>query len=403
MGALGLEKTTPGSQSQPNPPRRVAIGQERRVHATGAHDSERLRILSLSPNFTLVSYNGGVRSETFGMEWSGSLDGEGTDYSTTSSPPRRRTPSCANGAHQDGSRECDSMSEELDDDLSDDFSMLESEDDEEARTESPKKGPLIHCIANGFLLFSNEAKIVAFASKREIHLEDTSGLSFPSLLTRTSGILPLDVLRIHHQQHHHPSTHQLMTHQLGNGNNNGNHHSHHNDHLHNHHHHHHHSHPRLVVKKIFTNTRERWRQQNVSGAFAELRKLVPTHPPDKKLSKNEILRMAIKYINLLTNIVEWQKKHDNGLNGVIVKSFAIKVEKSEDHSCHEEVNLRPVEDLHVCAARNSRKQHLTVSELTEKEEKSLKQSYSNESTVNLNGRKCDKKTVTSVVKTPGQS
>lgn len=64
------------------------------------------------------------------------------------------------------------------------------------------------------------------------------------------------------------------------------------------------------VRKIFTNTRERWRQQNVSGAFAELRKLVPTHPPDKKLSKNEILRMAIKYIRLLTNILEWQKKQE---------------------------------------------------------------------------------------------
>lgn len=52
--------------------------------------------------------------------------------------------------------------------------------------------------------------------------------------------------------------------------------------------------PRGTTKKIFTNSRERWRQQNVSGAFAELRKLVPTHPPDKKLSKNEILRMAIR-------------------------------------------------------------------------------------------------------------
>jgi T-cell acute lymphocytic leukemia protein len=52
--------------------------------------------------------------------------------------------------------------------------------------------------------------------------------------------------------------------------------------------------PRIIVRKIFTNSRERWRQQNVSGAFAELRKLVPTHPPDKKLSKNEILRMAIR-------------------------------------------------------------------------------------------------------------
>ncbi|GAB0090563.1 hypothetical protein DMENIID0001_053000 [Sergentomyia squamirostris] len=66
-----------------------------------------------------------------------------------------------------------------------------------------------------------------------------------------------------------------------------------------------------VVRKIFTNTRERWRQQNVSGAFAELRKLVPTHPPDKKLSKNEILRMAIRYIHLLTNVLEWQKQQEN--------------------------------------------------------------------------------------------
>jgi hypothetical protein len=61
---------------------------------------------------------------------------------------------------------------------------------------------------------------------------------------------------------------------------------------------HSHSSPRIIVRKIFTNSRERWRQQNVSGAFAELRKLVPTHPPDKKLSKNEILRMAIRYVSL---------------------------------------------------------------------------------------------------------
>ncbi|EDW72188.1 uncharacterized protein Dwil_GK10268 [Drosophila willistoni] len=62
------------------------------------------------------------------------------------------------------------------------------------------------------------------------------------------------------------------------------------------------------VRKVFTNTRERWRQQNVSGAFAELRKLVPTHPPDKKLSKNEILRSAIKYIKLLSGILDWQQR-----------------------------------------------------------------------------------------------
>ncbi|KAF7993812.1 hypothetical protein HCN44_011081 [Aphidius gifuensis] len=64
------------------------------------------------------------------------------------------------------------------------------------------------------------------------------------------------------------------------------------------------------VRKLFTNSRERWRQQNVSGAFSELRKLVPTHPPEKKLSKNEILRMAIRYIRLLTNVLEWQKAQE---------------------------------------------------------------------------------------------
>lgn len=61
---------------------------------------------------------------------------------------------------------------------------------------------------------------------------------------------------------------------------------------------------------MFTNSRERWRQQNVNGAFADLRRLVPTHPPDKKLSKNEILRLAIKYIKLLSSILEYQKKNE---------------------------------------------------------------------------------------------
>ncbi|XP_057260398.1 T-cell acute lymphocytic leukemia protein 2 [Pezoporus wallicus] len=58
-----------------------------------------------------------------------------------------------------------------------------------------------------------------------------------------------------------------------------------------------------MTRKIFTNTRERWRQQNVNSAFAKLRKLIPTHPPDKKLSKNETLRLAMKYINFLVKVL----------------------------------------------------------------------------------------------------
>lgn len=78
----------------------------------------------------------------------------------------------------------------------------------------------------------------------------------------------------------------------------------------------------VVVKKMFTNTRERWRQQNVSGAFSELRRIVPTHPVDKKLSKNEILRAAIKYIRLLTNVLEWQKQQEENSENIITNGAA---------------------------------------------------------------------------------
>ncbi|KAJ8273985.1 hypothetical protein COCON_G00086100 [Conger conger] len=54
--------------------------------------------------------------------------------------------------------------------------------------------------------------------------------------------------------------------------------------------------------------RERWRQQNVNGAFAELRKLIPTHPPDRKLSKNEILRLTMRYINFLSQLLSDQDR-----------------------------------------------------------------------------------------------
>lgn len=61
-------------------------------------------------------------------------------------------------------------------------------------------------------------------------------------------------------------------------------------------------------KSSSTNSREKWRQHNVNRAFVSLRRLVPTHPPDKRLSKNEILRMAIKYIRLLESILDYQKR-----------------------------------------------------------------------------------------------
>ncbi|KAG7276690.1 hypothetical protein CRUP_006869 [Coryphaenoides rupestris] len=67
-----------------------------------------------------------------------------------------------------------------------------------------------------------------------------------------------------------------------------------------------HTTPEAMTRKVFTNTRERWRQHNVNTAFCELRKLIPTHPPEKKLSKNEILRLAMRYINFLVQILDSQ-------------------------------------------------------------------------------------------------
>lgn len=51
-------------------------------------------------------------------------------------------------------------------------------------------------------------------------------------------------------------------------------------------------------------TRERIRVEAFNVAFAELRKLLPTLPPDKKLSKIEILRLAICYIAYLNHVLD---------------------------------------------------------------------------------------------------
>ncbi|RZF37707.1 hypothetical protein LSTR_LSTR003118 [Laodelphax striatellus] len=51
-------------------------------------------------------------------------------------------------------------------------------------------------------------------------------------------------------------------------------------------------------------TRERVRVEAFNVAFSELRKLLPTLPPDKKLSKIEILRLAICYIAYLNHVLD---------------------------------------------------------------------------------------------------
>lgn len=79
---------------------------------------------------------------------------------------------------------------------------------------------------------------------------------------------------------------------------------------------------RYIWRKKYFFQSFRWRQQKVNSAFCQLRRLVPTHPPDKKLSKNEILRLAIRYINILNNVLDFQQ--------VQTKTFPHQEEDIED-------------------------------------------------------------------------
>ncbi|ESO03572.1 hypothetical protein HELRODRAFT_153470, partial [Helobdella robusta] len=51
-------------------------------------------------------------------------------------------------------------------------------------------------------------------------------------------------------------------------------------------------------------SRERLRVEAFNSAFNNLRLLLPTLPPDKKLSKIEVLRLAICYISYLGHVLE---------------------------------------------------------------------------------------------------
>lgn len=55
-------------------------------------------------------------------------------------------------------------------------------------------------------------------------------------------------------------------------------------------------------KRGQANRRERVRTENVNVGFEKLRKIIPTDPEDRKLSKIEVLRLATSYINHLYNL-----------------------------------------------------------------------------------------------------
>ncbi|XP_070817803.1 T-cell acute lymphocytic leukemia protein 1 homolog [Chaetodon trifascialis] len=94
-----------------------------------------------------------------------------------------------------------------------------------------------------------------------------------------------------------------------------------------------------VVRRMSSNSRERWRQQKVNGAFAELRRLIPTHPPDRKLSKNEILRLALRYISFLDRLVMDQDQGTSRARaGSLEQEDGLQVALSPDAICDSSVD-----------------------------------------------------------------
>uniref|UniRef100_A0A8C3TRX8 BHLH domain-containing protein n=1 Tax=Catharus ustulatus TaxID=91951 RepID=A0A8C3TRX8_CATUS len=59
------------------------------------------------------------------------------------------------------------------------------------------------------------------------------------------------------------------------------------------------------------NARERDRTHSVNTAFGALRRLIPTRPADRRLSKVETLRLASSYISHLANVLLLQQRRQD--------------------------------------------------------------------------------------------
>lgn len=73
--------------------------------------------------------------------------------------------------------------------------------------------------------------------------------------------------------------------------------------------------------RAIANARERDRTESVNYAFTLLRSLLPTDPPNRKLSKIEVLRLAASYIQHLDNVRSAMSVISHFFITIIVLSF----------------------------------------------------------------------------------
>lgn len=72
------------------------------------------------------------------------------------------------------------------------------------------------------------------------------------------------------------------------------------------------SYEEIQQARVLANVRERQRTQSLNEAFASLRKIIPTLPSDK-LSKIQTLKLAIRYIDFLYQILDSESTSDSRL------------------------------------------------------------------------------------------
>lgn len=71
-----------------------------------------------------------------------------------------------------------------------------------------------------------------------------------------------------------------------------------------------------IQQRQAANLRERKRMQSINDAFEGLRAHIPTLPYEKRLSKVDTLKLAIGYINFLSELVRTDRNaNQEGLNG----------------------------------------------------------------------------------------
>lgn len=74
--------------------------------------------------------------------------------------------------------------------------------------------------------------------------------------------------------------------------------------------------PAFIRKR---NERERIRVRHVNEGYARLREHLPDEPTDKRMSKVETLRAAIRYIKHLENLLEIDSESKDGKQDKITK------------------------------------------------------------------------------------